>query len=86
MSRTFSYPPPFMDAATLCWHLSISEGTLDKRIEEGQLPPGRMSGGKRMWIWADVESRMRSNLGAAPSEGDLATGVRNATRRAVNAR
>lgn len=86
MTRTFSYPPPIMDKATLAWHLSISETTVNERVKEGMLPAGKLWGGKLMWIWADVESRMRSNLGAAPTEGDLAAEVRDATRRAVNAR
>ena len=78
--------PPIMDKATLAWHLSISDATIDARVRDGTLPPGKMWGGKLMWVWADVESQMRVNLGAQPSEADLTLKVRHATKRAVSGR
>jgi hypothetical protein len=84
MKRTFSYPPPIMDKATLAWHLSIGERTVDEKVKIGELPAGRMWGGKLMWIWGDVESQMLSNLGAT-KEVTVAEKVRHATRKAVNA-
>jgi hypothetical protein len=83
MKRTFSYPPPIMDKATLAWHLSIGERTVDEKVKLGELPAGKMWGGKLMWIWDDALSKMLSNLGAT-KEFTVAERVRHATRKAVN--
>lgn len=87
MSRTLPYPPPWQDAPTLCAHLCISEGTLDNWVRQGILPPAKPRGGKRMWEWSEVDSRMRGD--PAIVSGDETRVVRqvyDAARKAVNAR
>jgi len=75
MSRPYGYPgfiPPWQDGATLCAHLCISEGTLDNWVRQGILPEPRKVGGKRMWKWADVETRLSGDATLAPGEVDAA--------------
>ena len=82
MNKHLSYPPPWQDAATLCAHLCISEGTLDNWVRQGLLPPARPKGGKRMWKWAEVEQYMEGQPGIVP-EQEQAQKVYNATRQAA---
>ena len=86
MPRSFSYPPPIMDKATLAWHLSVSESTIDNRVRDGLLPPGKLWGGKLVWMWDDVVEKVRASLGVQPGEAELAAEIRHATRKAINAR
>lgn len=83
MKPQLPYPPPWQDAATLCAHLCISEGTLDAWIRQGILPAARMRGGKRMWEWAEVERLMRGDGGIVPDD-DLVRRVHDATKAAAN--
>ena len=87
MKNALPYPPPWQDAATLCAHLCISEGTLDNWVRQGILPAAKMRGGKRMWEWSEVDRLMRGETGIVPSdEARVARQVYDATRKAVNAR
>jgi hypothetical protein len=43
-----AYPPPWMDKATLCEHICLSERTVDAWVKQGLLPPPRLRGGKLM--------------------------------------
>ena len=85
MIKPLPYPPPWQDAATLCAHLCISEGTLDNWVRQEILPAPRMRGGKRMWNWAEVNRKMDGNLGTMEEE-TLAEKVRHATRQAIGGR
>ena len=78
--------PLLMDKSALAEWLCISRSSVDDRVRRGLLPPGKMWGGKLMWIRTDVESVVRASLGADPSEDQIIKGVRDATRRAINAR
>ncbi len=79
-------PPLLMDKSALAEWLSISRSSVDERVRTGLLPPGKMWGGKLMWIRTDVEAAVRSTFGVGPSEDQIIEGVRHATRRAINAR
>lgn len=78
--------PLLMDKSALAEWLCISRNSVDERVRKGLLPPGKMWGGKLMWIRTDVESAVRATFGVGPSEDQIIKGVRDATRRAVNAR
>jgi len=81
--KNLPYPPPWQDAPTLCAHLCISDTTLDAWVRQDILPPAKVRGGKRMWEWAEVEGRMRGDVGIVP-EQDLRQKVYNATRKAAH--
>jgi len=74
-----------MDKRTLAENLSISPSGVEDKVKQGLLPAGVMWGGKLMWIWTDVETKLRGRFGSS-SEDDLTEQVRHATRRAVNGR
>ena len=49
--------PPFMDMATLCWHVSMSEDTIEREIKAGRFPePRKNKCGQRLWVWKEVEA------------------------------
>jgi predicted site-specific integrase-resolvase len=79
VARPMSYPPPWMDMATLCEHICVSSPTVDKWVLEGILPPPRKRGGKLMWKWSEVDERLTNGSGAGPDT--LAERIRNGTRR-----
>jgi hypothetical protein len=54
-AKPLSYPPPMQDMATLCLHICATQNTVDKWVAEGILPPPRMTGGKKMWFWPEVQ-------------------------------
>jgi hypothetical protein len=54
MKRTFSYPPPYQDAAVLCGNLGIDMETLDRRLARGAFPRPIKFGDIKLWRWADV--------------------------------
>ena len=54
-------------------------------VKKGQLPEGKLVGGKYVWKWAAVEERMDVLLELQPTEAALAERVRHATKRALNA-
>lgn len=85
MKTPLPYPPPWQDAATLCAHLCISEGTLDTLIRQGKLPAARWLGGKRVWKWAEIDAQVDGGP-AKVEELTLAEKVRHDTRKAANAR
>ncbi len=60
------YPPPWQDAATVCQHICVSEGTLDNWIKLKGFPPARLRGGKRMWKWSEVEAWLEGGTGIVP--------------------
>lgn len=67
MRSDLPYPPPWMDAPTLCAHICISAGTLDTWVRQGILPPPRERGGKRMWKWLEVDERLDGRPGIVAS-------------------
>lgn len=70
-------PPPWLDTETMCWHLCISDRTLDNWCDAGILPPARKRGGKLMWKWAEVDQYLTDGgrMGG-PQPGSIADGVR----------
>lgn len=50
--------PPWQDAVTLAWHLSISLHSVENWVAAGIIPPGRQRGGKIMWKWSEVDAWM----------------------------
>ncbi len=81
-----TYPPPYMDMSDLERHLPWGRDTIAKMVKNGELPPGKLVGCKMVWKWAAIEARMDAILGVQPTEADLATRIRHATREAVNGR
>src|SRR5512139_1423787 len=80
---TLPYPPPWMDAPTLCEHICISDATLDNWVRQGILPPCRQVGGKRMWKWSEVQEKLEGQSSTL-SAADLAERVYHATKQAAN--
>lgn len=81
---TLPYPPPWQDAPTLCAHLCISESTIDNWVRDGNLPPARKIGGKRMWRWSEVEQFLNAKAGIVPDDEEaLARRIFNAARQAT---
>ena len=78
-----TYPPPWMDMATLCAHTCLSPNTVDAWIAKGILPAARKRGGKLMWKWSEVDERL--TLGEAEPDTE-AERIRNATRKAAESR
>ena len=84
MKASLPYPPPFMDAATLCAHICIAEGTIDNWIRSHGFPPAKMRGGKRYWRWSEVEAWMDGQPSIVPEEQALLRRVYDATKAAAN--
>lgn len=80
MPDRLPYPPPWQDTATLAAHLCISDRTVDRWVQEGILPAPRMRGGKRLWRWSEVETRLDRGDGDADP---VAERIRKATQEAV---
>lgn len=70
--------PPWQDAPTLAWHLSISLHSVENWVAAGIIPPGRQRGGKVMWKWAEVDAWMMDGNPAVPGTrpGSIRDGVR----------
>ena len=49
-------PPPWLDTATLAWHLCISTETVPNWVASGILPQPYRHGGKLMWKWSEVDA------------------------------
>lgn len=47
--------PPFQDLATLSRHLCCGESTIENWVRAGLLPPPKRVGGKRLWVWKEIE-------------------------------
>jgi hypothetical protein len=71
--------PPWQDMATLCRHISCDQGTIEKWVAEGILPPPRKRGGVELWKWSEVDDYLThgGNQAAAIDR------IREATRRIV---
>jgi len=80
--RPLPYPPPFQDLPTLAEHLCTGESTIENWVRMGIFPAPRKIGGKRLWVWKEVEHHIAGdNAGMAPLPDQLAERIRDATRR-----
>jgi hypothetical protein len=78
MTKHLPYPPPWQDSVTLAAHISVSVSTLENWVAAGILPPPRKRGGKLMWKWSEVDTRLSEGNNGTIGE---ATGMRDAVRR-----
>ena len=71
--------PPFMDMATLCWHVSMSEDTIEREIKAGRFPePRKNKCGKRLFVWAEVYEYLAKKDDAPTDEAER---IRETVRR-----
>jgi hypothetical protein len=78
MTKHLPYPPPWQDSVALAAHISVSVYTLENWVAAGILPPPRKRGGKLMWKWSEVDTRLSEGNNGTIGE---ATGMRDAVRR-----
>jgi predicted DNA-binding transcriptional regulator AlpA len=78
-----SYPPPFQDLRTLSEHICVGESTIEGWVKQGQFPPPKKIGGKRLWNWKQVERHLSGGDPVSVSPDEQAEGIRDATRRAA---
>ena len=75
--------PPFIDMAKLCWHVSMSEDTIEREINAGRFPgPRKGKCGKRLWVWKEVEEYLARPDDDAPASEALR--MREAAKRYAN--
>lgn len=74
------YPPPYQDIDVLCAHLSVSPSTVEAWMKVGKLPAPKVSDGKRLWKWAEVE-RTLDAWEVQHAHSSQAERIRDATRR-----
>jgi predicted DNA-binding transcriptional regulator AlpA len=75
------YPPPYQDLTTLAEHICTGESTIEHWVKTGQFPAPRKIGGKRLWVWKEVEKHIVGDKAAmAPSPDSQAEAIREATR------
>lgn len=61
------YPPAFMSAATLAYHLDCSPSTIDTYVRNGLLPKPMTIGNLVRWRFDDVEQFLHDRFGSAPT-------------------
>ena len=74
--------PAWVDMPTLCREICVSDTTVDNWVGQGILPPPRKRGGKLMWKWQEVDEWLTNGR---PGGNDLATEIRDGTRREAEA-
>lgn len=81
---TLPYPPPFQDLHTLSQHICAAESTIENWVKLGLFPKPVKQGGKNLWDWKVVQRHLaaRGDL-MAPSPGEQAERIKNATRKAL---
>ncbi len=80
----FPYPPPWQDIATLELHVCAHRDTIRKWMRLYDFPQPVVRGTTERWQWSKVDAWMALNP-AILEEVSVAEGVRDATRKAVNA-
>jgi hypothetical protein len=78
MTKVLPYPPPWQDTMTLAQHICVSPSTIENWVAAGILPPPRKRGGKLMWRWSEVDTRLAEGNNNTVDE---AAGMRDAVRR-----
>jgi beta-lactamase class D len=74
--------PAYVDMTRLCRELCLGESTVDAWMRIGKLPPPKVSDGKRLWKWIEVERTLDGwEQKTQESGGSQAERIRNATRR-----
>jgi hypothetical protein len=74
--------PAYVDITRLCRDLCLYERTVEAWMRIGKLPSPKVSDGKRLWKWIEVERTLDGwNQKAQESGGSLAEKIRDATRR-----
>lgn len=80
--------PPWQDAPTLAYNLSISLHTIENWVAARIIPPGRHRGGKVMWKWAEVDAWMTDGSPDVPGArpGSMKDAVKREREADQNAR
>ena len=74
--------PAYVDIARLCRELCLCESTVEAWMKNGKLPPPKVSDGKRLWKWIEVERALDGwEQKTQEFGGTLAERIRDATRR-----
>lgn len=76
------YPPPIMDMDALAQHTCTSARTIELWMKTAGFPQARHKGGKRYWLWTEVEEWFRQDDNASP-ETRLGDQIYAAGRRAT---
>lgn len=80
MTKSLPYPPPFQDLHTLAEHLCTGESTIENWVRMGHFPQPRKIGGKRLWVWKEVE-RFVAATDSPPIAISQGEAIREATKR-----
>lgn len=72
--------PRYVDLQRLAFELSTGESTIEAWVRKGEFPQPRKVGGKRLWVWIEVERHI-NRTDTSPSLASSGEGIREATRR-----
>jgi predicted DNA-binding transcriptional regulator AlpA len=73
------FVPKYVDKEVLGFLTCLSDRTIDRRVKSGRLPTPLPQDGKLMWVWSEVDKRLKKRKDAAPPV-NRAEAIRNGTR------
>lgn len=75
--------PPFQDLATLARNICAGQSTIERWVKQGKFPAPRKQGGKRLWVWSEVERHLDRTRNPRQADADLIARIKHGTKQAA---